>query len=101
MQGDSSTRIIDAKGKLVMPGGIDPHTHLDAPMMNSISSDDFFRCQMSLTINLLSLTQFIQPCWFQNRQVFPLNRVHGVTDNSTATCAVFCQHLCVALTQVS
>ena len=36
-------RVINAAGKLVMPGGIDPHTHLDAPMMGTVSCDDFYR----------------------------------------------------------
>jgi dihydropyrimidinase len=30
------------KGKLVMPGGIDPHVHLSLPMFNTISSDDHY-----------------------------------------------------------
>ena len=34
--------IIDATGKLVMPGGIDPHTHLDLPMFDTVSSDDHY-----------------------------------------------------------
>ena len=34
-------RIIDAAGKLVMPGGIDPHVHLDMPFMGTFSSDDY------------------------------------------------------------
>jgi dihydropyrimidinase len=32
---------IDAKGKFVIPGGIDPHTHLDMPFGGTTSSDDF------------------------------------------------------------
>jgi dihydropyrimidinase len=32
---------IDAKGKLVMPGGIDPHVHLDMPFMGTHSSDNY------------------------------------------------------------
>jgi dihydropyrimidinase len=32
---------IDAKGKYVMPGGIDAHTHMDMPFGGTTSSDDF------------------------------------------------------------
>ncbi len=32
---------IDAKGMLVMPGGIDPHVHLDMPFMGTFSSDNY------------------------------------------------------------
>jgi len=34
--------VIDAKGKLVLPGGVDPHVHLDLPMFNTVSSDDHY-----------------------------------------------------------
>jgi dihydropyrimidinase len=37
----SSDRTIDASGKLVIPGGIDPHTHMDLPFGGTSSSDDF------------------------------------------------------------
>lgn len=33
--------VIDARGKLVMPGGIDPHVHLDMPFMGTFSSDSY------------------------------------------------------------
>jgi dihydropyrimidinase len=32
---------IDATGKLVFPGGIDPHVHLDMPFMGTFSSDNY------------------------------------------------------------
>jgi len=32
---------IDASGKLVFPGGIDPHVHLDMPFMGTFSSDTY------------------------------------------------------------
>ena len=37
-----SAEVIDASGKLIMPGGIDPHVHLDLPMFGTVSSDDHY-----------------------------------------------------------
>lgn len=39
---DPNAEIIDATGKLIMPGGIDPHVHLDLPMYGTVSSDDHY-----------------------------------------------------------
>jgi len=33
--------VIDASGKLIFPGGIDPHVHLDMPFMGTFSSDNY------------------------------------------------------------
>ncbi|HRH46090.1 MAG TPA: dihydropyrimidinase [Pyrinomonadaceae bacterium] len=35
-------KVIDASRKLVIPGGIDPHTHMELPFGGTESSDDFF-----------------------------------------------------------
>lgn len=32
---------IDASGKMIFPGGIDPHVHLDMPFMGTFSSDNY------------------------------------------------------------
>jgi len=34
--------VIDATGKLVLPGGVDVHTHFDLPMFGTVSSDDHY-----------------------------------------------------------
>ena len=39
--GLTGDRVLDATGCYVMPGGIDPHTHLEMPFMGTYSADDF------------------------------------------------------------
>lgn len=34
--------ILDVSGMLVMPGGVDPHTHFDLPMFGTVSADDHY-----------------------------------------------------------
>src|SRR5258708_8386013 len=38
----AGARVVDAGGQLVMPGGIDPHTHMELPFMGTTASEDFF-----------------------------------------------------------
>jgi dihydropyrimidinase len=37
----AADKTIDAAGKLVIPGGIDPHVHMQLPFGGTVSSDDF------------------------------------------------------------
>jgi dihydropyrimidinase len=38
---DGVDKVIDASGKLVIPGGVDPHTHMELPFGGTSTSDDF------------------------------------------------------------
>jgi dihydropyrimidinase len=38
----AGSEIVDAGGQYVMPGGIDPHTHMELPFMGTVASDDFY-----------------------------------------------------------
>ena len=38
----AGTQTVEAGDLLVMPGGIDPHTHMQLPFMGTVASDDFY-----------------------------------------------------------
>jgi len=38
----TGVEVIDAGGQFVMPGGIDPHTHMQLPFMGTVASEDFY-----------------------------------------------------------
>ncbi|QGZ41391.1 dihydropyrimidinase [Pseudoduganella flava] len=42
LQAPASASVIDASGQYVMPGGIDPHTHMNLPFMGTVTADDFY-----------------------------------------------------------
>lgn len=45
VQAPPGAEVINAKQKLVMPGGVDPHTHLHLPYMGANTCDDHFSGQ--------------------------------------------------------
>lgn len=42
LQASAGATLVDAGGQYVMPGGIDPHTHMQLPFMGTTTMDDFF-----------------------------------------------------------
>lgn len=38
----ADAEVLEARGKLITPGGVDPHTHFDLPMFGTVSSDDHY-----------------------------------------------------------
>ncbi|KAL6739582.1 hypothetical protein Aduo_013019 [Ancylostoma duodenale] len=40
--GAGNVQVLDATDRLVIPGGIDPHTHLQLPFMGEVAADDFY-----------------------------------------------------------
>jgi dihydropyrimidinase len=42
LEAPGGARVIDAGGAYVLPGGIDPHTHMELPFMGTVASEDFF-----------------------------------------------------------
>ncbi len=56
------TVVIDAGGQYVMPGGIDPHTHMQLPFMGTVAIDDFFSgTSAGLAGGTTSIIDFVIP----------------------------------------
>ena len=41
LKAPAGAKVIDGGGQYVMPGGIDPHTHMELPFMGTVASEDF------------------------------------------------------------
>lgn len=53
---------IDASGKIVIPGGIDPHVHLHLPVQAGFSSDDFYTGSIAaLSGGTTTIVDFVTP----------------------------------------
>ncbi len=59
----SSTEIIDAKHKYIIPGGIDPHVHFDLPIGNGMKSSDSFETGSEAAIygGTTTIIDFVTP----------------------------------------
>ncbi|WP_338846948.1 dihydropyrimidinase [Massilia sp. W12] len=54
--------VIEAAGLLAMPGGIDPHTHMQLPFMGTVTADDFFSgTAAGLSGGTTSIIDFVIP----------------------------------------
>jgi dihydropyrimidinase len=42
LEASGDAEVIDAGGAFVLPGGIDPHTHMELPFMGTVASEDFY-----------------------------------------------------------
>ncbi len=55
-------RVLDAGGCYVMPGGIDPHTHLEMPFMGTVAYEDFSSgTKAALTGGTTMVVDFVLP----------------------------------------
>ena len=54
--------VVDAGGQYVMPGGIDPHTHMNFPFMGTTTVDDFYSgTAAALAGGTTSIIDFVIP----------------------------------------
>ena len=86
------TKTIDAKGKLVIPGGIDTHTHFELSFMGTRTADDFFSGTRAA---LAGGTTMIMNFVLENRNMSLLDAYKLNRQNADAkTCCDYAVHTC-------
>ncbi len=79
-----SAYVIDAKGKYIIPGGIDPHVHLDLPTPAGNSSDDFYTGSLAaFSGGTASFIDFVTPSKGESL-IDALHKRKAVAENSLA-----------------
>ena len=64
LQAPAGAEVIDAGGCYVMPGGIDPHTHLEFEFMGTVTADGFewgTKAALSGGTTMVSTCAFLRP----------------------------------------
>ena len=76
-------RVVDATGKYVLPGCVDPHTHLDMPFGGTVTVDDFESGQISAAFG--GTTCHVDFCIQAHGQTFAqaLETWHAKADGKT------------------
>ncbi|MBO0690068.1 MAG: amidohydrolase family protein, partial [Candidatus Dormibacteraeota bacterium] len=62
-------RVVDARGRYVLPGAIDPHTHMEMPFGGTVTCDDFTSGTVSAAFG--GTTSLVDFCMQQKGQTLP------------------------------
>lgn len=58
----SGATVFNAEGKIVIPGGIDAHTHMELPVANTTSADDFYSGTVAAACGgVTTIIDFVDP----------------------------------------
>lgn len=58
----NGARAFDARGKVVVPGGIDAHTHMEMPALETASADDFYSGTVAASCGgITTIVDFVDP----------------------------------------
>ena len=88
----AAKQVLDAKGCYVMPGGIDPHCHMQLPFMGTVASDDFFTgTRAALAGGTTSQIDFVIP----NPEQSMLDALKQWSEWAEKACADYSFHMAV------
>jgi dihydropyrimidinase len=88
----AGTQVLDASGQLVLPGGVDAHTHMELPFMGTVSADDFFTgTAAGVAGGTTTIIDFIIP----NRNQSLLDARNFWMENARKACADYAFHMAV------
>ena len=60
--GPSGAKVFDARGMVVVPGGIDAHTHMELPVAGTSSADDFYSGTVAAACGgITTIIDFVDP----------------------------------------
>jgi len=88
----SGATVVDAGGQYVMPGGIDPHTHMQLPFMGTVASEDF---ESGTAAGLAGGTTMIIDFVIPNPQQDILEAYHQWRDWSEKSVADYTFHVAI------
>ncbi len=83
---NAEAKTVDATGKLILPGGVDPHVHLDLPMSGTVSSDDHYTGTKAAafggTTTVIDFVSFDFPTLDESVQIWRANAEKAAVDYS-------------------
>lgn len=85
-------KTLDAEGCYVMPGGIDPHVHLQMPFMGTFSADDF---ESGTRAALAGGTTMVVDFCLPDQGQSPLDALKVWDDKAKGACADYSYHMAV------
>ena len=90
--GGDASKIVDGTGCFIMPGGIDPHTHLDMPFMGTSSADDY---ESGTRAGLAGGTTMVVDFCIPARDQPLMDALEDWQNRSAKAVADFSWHMCI------